>query len=359
MPREPKHPHQYGAPLPRAMRDAAANWIVRRDWGLSPAETAELNAWLQADPRHAEAFERAAAAWKVLEQLPARVPRPVAERCERRVAWGRWSVGGLAAAASVAVALYIGRTLPDSSPAAGASAAVVHIMEANASRSVLLSDGTLVRMNTGARIGEHFTAEERSVRLLSGEAHFSVVSDPGRPFAVHAGGVAVRAVGTAFNVHLQDAAVDVLVTEGKVQVDVLPTSRDEHAAPADPAGTAAAAHPRNTGALVEAGQRATVVLKQATRPEVAVSDLDPVEISRVLAWRRPLLRLGGATLAELAVEFEQQTGRRIVLEDATLGQLRIGGRFPPDDVEGFVGVLEENYGLKARHEPDGSIALSR
>ena len=52
----------------------------------------------------------------------------------------------------------------------------------------------------------------------SGEAYFTVAKNPGRPFVVAAGGVGVRAVGTAFNVRLDSDAVEVLVTEGRVQV---------------------------------------------------------------------------------------------------------------------------------------------
>ena len=60
-----------------------------------------------------------------------------------------------------------------------------------------LDDGTVVELNGGAEIEVQFTAAERRLRLVRGEAHFQVAKNPLRPFVVEAGGVAVRAVGTA------------------------------------------------------------------------------------------------------------------------------------------------------------------
>ncbi len=50
------------------------------------------------------------------------------------------------------------------------------------------------------------------MKLEAGEAHFAVAPDAARPFVVRVGGVAVRAVGTAFNVrYAADGAVEVTV----------------------------------------------------------------------------------------------------------------------------------------------------
>src|SRR5690606_20213445 len=85
---------------------------------------------------------------------------------------------------------------------------------------VHLPDGSRVEIHPGGEIAERFTPGERRVSLLRGEAYFTVAKNPDRPFVVEANGVAVHAVGTAFNVRLptDEAAVEVLVTEGIVHV---------------------------------------------------------------------------------------------------------------------------------------------
>ena len=81
-----------------------------------------------------------------------------------------------------------------------------------------LPDGSVALLNTDSAIDTAFTATERRVRIVRGEVFFTVAKDAARPFVVTAGTVAVRAVGTAFNVQRHHGSVEVLVTEGRVRV---------------------------------------------------------------------------------------------------------------------------------------------
>ena len=51
------------------LAQVAAEWIARRDRGLTPAEEDAFRAWLAADPRHPAELERQAHAWQSLEAL--------------------------------------------------------------------------------------------------------------------------------------------------------------------------------------------------------------------------------------------------------------------------------------------------
>ena len=92
-----------------------------------------------------------------------------------------------------------------------------------------------------------------------------------------------------------------------------------------------------------------------------LADIDMVVlegmIARSLAWQAPMVDLAGATVRELAAGFAQRTGRRIEVADRALAAVRIGGRLPDDDVEGFVRALEEVYGVLVERRPDGVIVL--
>lgn len=311
-----------------ALRATAARWTVRRDRGLSAQEAIEFELWLAADERHAAALRRASEAWQRLDRITDNVAGPVLaearrQRCRRRTAWLTF---GVAAAALVVAFLHL----------AGGSPAAVP-------RRFALADGTIVHLNAGAELRERFSPAERRVALLRGEAHFSVTRDTARPFVVQAGGVAVRAVGTAFNVHLQSAAVEVLVTEGTVRVD-----------------RAAAAVAVARLPLLGAGQRAVVALAPESPAAAAiVTRPSPEEIAQALAWQEPLLRLQGSTLAEVAAELERRTGRRIVLGDPTLGSLRVGGRLRGDDPDGFARVVAATLDLEVESAADGMIVLRK
>jgi transmembrane sensor len=314
---------------------------VRRDRGLSAAESIEYELWLAADPRHAAAMQRTSAAWSLLDRIPESAAAPILAAATRRRSFWRRTVtfGSLAAAAALAVGLFVwSRPLPaEADPALSTPA----LSATTTPRLVTLSDGTVVQLNTGGEVSERFTAATRHVTLTRGEAHFAVTKNPARPFIVQAGSLQVRAVGTAFNINLQSAAVDVIVTEGRVQLTTGTTD-----APA-----------------LDAGERATLrrapAASPAAEPVLVVARLDAAAIAQTLAWREPLLRLGGATLAELAAEFERATGRRLVLADPALAELRFGGRFRADDIDGFTHLLATTLGLDVEHAADATIVLRK
>jgi ferric-dicitrate binding protein FerR (iron transport regulator) len=84
-----------------------------------------------------------------------------------------------------------------------------------------LSDGTLVFLNSGTelRYPGTFSGDLREVHL-KGEAWFEVEADADHPFVVHAGGIEVRALGTAFNVNAYEQTGRTLATlvSGRLQV---------------------------------------------------------------------------------------------------------------------------------------------
>lgn len=344
-------------PEDSALRAIAAQWTIRRDRGLSASESIDYELWLAADPRHAAAMQRTSAAWSLLDRIPESAAAPVLDAATHRRSFWRRSLVlaplATAAAAAVAlVALHLTRpstTTPSASAALAPASASAAPAPSSAPRQLTLSDGTVVQLNTGGEVTEHFTTAERRVLLTRGEAHFAVTKNPARPFVVRAGNVDVRAVGTAFNVHLQSAAVDVLVTEGVVQL--------KSSTEATPAYAPVAREPIP---LLSPGQRAVVSLAPvSSATSVVVTTASPEEISRTLAWQAPLLRLGGQTLAELAVEFERRSGQRVILADPALASLRVGGRFRADDLAGFTHLLATTLDLDVDHGADGTLVLRK
>src|SRR6202042_1912925 len=90
-------------------------------------------------------------------------------------------------------------------------------------RNVTLADGSIVTLNTNTILETDLSRSVRQIYLRKGEAHFQVAHDRSRPFLVHAGDAVVRAVGTEFEVRLrEDKHVEVLVNEGRVEVQAAP-----------------------------------------------------------------------------------------------------------------------------------------
>lgn len=340
-----------------ALRGTAARWAIRRDRGLSSAEAIEFELWLAADPRHAAAMQGTAAAWSLLDRLPESVAAPELAAAARRRARRRMLGWSLPVAAALALATFWFTRIPGGVP--GAEPAVPTLLAAGP-REVTLADGTLVRLNAGGEVREQFSAAERRVRLTRGEAHFTVTKDPQRPFLVLAGALQVRAIGTAFNVHLQAERIEVLVTEG--EVGIASESGRSVAAVPEPGAPAVEAAVAVPAVSLRAGERARLTAESVAgrpAPEIEVTRVAPAEIARTLAWQESLLRLGGSTLAEIVEEFERRSGRRVVLADPALARLRVGGRFRADDVNGFAELLATAFEVAVEREGDGTLVLRK
>lgn len=192
-----------------SVMDEAIAWHL----GLEEADAAQWHdfiAWLEADPAHAEAYDRLTledAEWEAPAAAPS--PRMMTQPLHVRRGWLRWggAAGGLAAAAAAAwFAIMPAAVTAD--PYALETAPGVH-------RSVSLSDGTHIRMNGGTRLVlDH--KDPRIATLEHGEAMFEVVHHSDRPFEVHAGSVTLRDVGTVFNVARSESRLRVGVAEGEV-----------------------------------------------------------------------------------------------------------------------------------------------
>lgn len=326
---------------PDLVARSAAEWLSRRDRGLTPAEQDAFTQWLGADPAHPAALRQHAAAFErmmtLYEWQPGQSPEPNPDLFVPPVRRRWWlGVAGLAAAA----ALVIGVALTSREPApAAATVAAKTYLRVNERHA--LPDGSLVELNDGARIALRFTAGERRVQL-TGEGHFTVTPDATRPFVVEAGGATVRAVGTAFNVRLGAEAVEVLVTEGSVRV-------------APPPG-ATAAEAGDAAALVEARHRAVIALSAAAVP--AVTPVQAAEIAEALAWQMPRLQFFDTPLGDAVAEFNARNPVQLVIAEAGLRDFKIGGTFAVDNVEGFVRLLELTCDLRSERR-GREIVLTR
>lgn len=210
-----------------------------------------------------------------------------------------------------------------------------------------LADGTEVDLQEGAVIREEFTPGLRHVVLERGVAHFQVVKNAQRPFVVEAGGVQVRAVGTAFSVQLTPQGAEVVVTEGRVAVSPVP---DEllAAVPVSPtlleAGEGLAAEPTTT-----AGGGQILKVKPLIGPALAER----------LSWREPRLEFVGTPLAEVVALMNRHNARQLVLADDSLGALQISGVLRAGNVPAMLELLRENFGIEAEPRGEREILLRR
>ncbi len=326
----------------------AADWVARRDRGLTAAEQDEYLQWLHEDAQRGPMVARHEATLRRMKGLAQWQPILSQETNPDLFAPRRHRIRRalpVLAAAAVAVGIFFLRPSPPV-PIARETLSN-HYLRVNDRQA--LADGSIVELRDGSHIEVNFTAAERRVRLTGGEAHFTVAKNPHRPFIVEAGGVAVRAIGTAFNVRLDAATVEVLVTEGRVHVD-----SDLPANATSPAITV-------TPMVVGASQRTVVPLSAAAAAvaKVAIVSVTPAQVREVLAWQAPRLQFHETPLGEAVAEFNRHNLHHLVIGDPELGAIPIGGTFRVDNVDGFVRLLEVTLGIHGESRSANETVLQR
>ena len=330
-----------------AARAAAASaWLARRDRGFTAAEQDGYLQWLQEDPRHGAAIARIEASWRMLDQLqewrPAHSDRPNPDLLAVRPRFRTWRwLAPLAVAAALGLGFVAFEPRVQTLFGSQELTQVVRLSEMRT-----LPDGTVVELNKGAEIAVDYSDTERRVRLLQGEAHFTVAKKGLEwPFIVTAGDVSVRAVGTVFNVRMQADAVDVLVTEGKVRIDP-PASSDP--------GFPLVLNAR----MLEAGQRVSVNLAEPAPTPPTVVDATPAEIEETLNWQGLRLVFRETPMAQAIEQFNRHGSTTFVIADRELASIRIEGNFRADNVAAFVRLLEKSYEVQVAPDAKGRLVLS-
>lgn len=214
-------------------------------------------------------------------------------------------------------------------------------------RSILLSDGSTVTLNARSRIRIHYTAHEREIDLLEGQALFSDTQDPSRPFIVRMGATIARAVGTEFDVDRRTTETIVTVLEGSVSVG------QARAAPAfgfgqlPPQLAAAPLAP----VYVSAGEQLAVTSLHNLRP---VS----VNVANAIAWTRRELVFASTPLRDVVEEFNRYNHRQLVISDPVLDQFEIDGVFSSTNPTALVDFLRQRPNIKVT-EAGNEIFISR
>lgn len=193
---------------------------------------------------------------------------------------------------------------------------------------VRLADGSLIVLNSATRLRIEKRLRSRQFELLSGEATFTVTHGD-TPFIVRSQGVAVRDIGTAFNVRSDSRGVAVAVVEGAVEVSA------SHGAPQR--------LERGEQSLANAGRLGTVT---STAPGQAT------------AWQQGKLRFDGTPLRDVLAEVRRYRQPAVRLADPRLGELRVSGEFDTAAVEALIDLLPAILPVWVSRSGDGSVVVS-
>jgi transmembrane sensor len=228
-----------------------------------------------------------------------------------------------------------------------------------------LDDGSILTLNSNSQVEVNYTLSKRIIILSRGEAHFDVVSDPNRPFEVYAGNRMVKAVGTAFSVYRLKNNIEVLVTEGKVDLAIIESTL--LVKPKIPSRGRAGLNQKlssdpieNTVTVIaslEAGQSISIPIS-SNSINTPVVEYAQGDLVRKLSWLDGRLVFAGESLEEVVAEVSRHTPLIIEVTDPQLKKLRIGGQFQAGETDALFDVLESGFGVKITRVNKGHVQLN-
>ncbi|MFN3988084.1 MAG: FecR domain-containing protein [Rhodocyclaceae bacterium] len=293
----------------RAVHEAA-RWYARlRAEPATPALEQAWRDWLAADDAHRSAWGKVERVCGQFGLVPGRLAVSTLAAPGRRTV-----LRGL-----VAIAVAGGATL-------FAWQAPWHVWQsgyrtaAGERREFELADGSQLTLNTRSAADVAYSRQQRLVRLHAGEMLVATRPDvlsPARPFIVETAHGSILALGTRFNVRIEDERTEVTVLEDAVEVGLL--------------------HAPALRLRVEAGQRLSFSPRDASpllpvRPGAA-SWVD----GHLVVLDLPL----GDVLAELS---RYRTGHLGC--DPAVAQLKVSGAFPVDDIDQALAALTDSFPLR-------------
>ncbi len=293
----------------QSVSDQATAWFARLHADNATAVEQELfKNWYGESPQHAKTYDKMLLLWDQLEapgkrvharveaEQPARVRRPVPGKQPYIHRFMTTAALALVALLSYQLPVHYQNWQSDYYTAPGKQLTVV------------LNDGSRLTLNTDTALAVNLSDNQRNIELLRGEAYFQVSPDKNRPFIVSNGAAKARAVGTAFSVKKTDDDMQVIVSEGTVEVS---------------AGKA------DAPALVHINQQ--VDYQQGRVGPVMSSD-----VLETLAWQRGQLIFKRQPLSRVIQEVNRYRSGQIMLLNPKLKERIVSGVFDTADPNAVV-----------------------
>lgn len=298
--------------------EEACGWFIDcNEDALDAAETERFNQWLRRSPEHVRAYLEIAAAWESSDRLKRAQAVDTAMRKPARYFWAA------AVAAAVLVAVGVGFVIQRDFYTATTGIGEQH--------AIVFEDGSAVELDARSRLKVRFSHAERRVELIYGQALFKVKQDAARPFIVISSGARVQAVGTQFDVYRKAIGTAVTVVEGRVAVTEVPGVE--------------------TPVFLSAGEQ-LVVAPQTIAHAVRV------DVAAATAWTQRKLVFDETPLSEVVAEFNRYNSRQMIINDASLADYHIRGKFDVGDPDRLLQFLRDRFGANVR-EQGGEIRISR
>src|SRR6218665_259350 len=190
---------------------------------------------------------------------------------------------------------------------------------------IRLTDGTKVWLNVNSQLeyGEHFNKGNTREVSLKGEGYFEVFPNAKKPFIVHASDIAVKVLGTAFNLksYAGEPTIETTVIHGKVGINKQGAEES---------------------LILRPNQRA--VFKKDTK----ATNVEQVAAENIAEWKEDRLVFEETPISEVLSKIEAYYNVKIRLKKGDKLDCTLTGEIGQEGIEEIFKLLEATYAIRYR-----------
>jgi len=346
--------------LPTAsnISDEAIKWLAEIDRGTTKKREHELQEWLSKSEKHKDAFLEVVSLWGELDslsQLSDIFPHKDVSKKKSTFKYIYHLAASILLFVSFSMLYFFSI---DNVQDEYKELVATYRTQVGEDSTIELPDTSILKLNTNTEVTVEYSNSQRNIMLKYGEVHIDVAHDVNRKLIVMAGGKAIEAVGTAFNVeYFNQVDIELLVTDGTVRVfdtnmavnssvkkSIFENIQDLISIPTS-----------NKEIAVTAGQKVSLTVNnkiEANKIEIeSINDA----IDTQLSWLNGRLIFKGESM-------QQEIGRyspwQFELRGEKIRNMQIFGRFQTGDTDALLATLYENFNINAEHTSDKTIVLT-
>ncbi len=315
-------------PLSDAQKQAI-RWQSRLSAKKCPEKTQQaFDDWLNSAPENAEAFQIIQYFWEQWGDLPSMAGTELDEARHFAKQSQTNRRRGNAALVFFAVAVGLATARPDLALKLTAR----HYQTAKGDTiNIPLSDGSRIHLNTDSDIQVADLFGWRKAWLAKGEAWFTIQHNPEHPFEVFAGKGRIWDIGTQFNVLTEANKTTVTVQEGEVGVAT-----------------------DNTQPLI-----LTAHQQSSFDGLGQLSGKADIKSETIGSWRSGVLIFQNQRLADVLEQLTRYHPVRFTVQDPTIKNLLISGRFSTTDLNETLNTLSLGTNLSIKQTQLGKFFIKK
>lgn len=316
------------------VEEVARAWLTKMRGEGADTLRAEFEEWRAASPRHRDAYDRISSrmAQSAILKNSARygVARVRGPRQERKTGRVPWSTIAVAATALLLVAYGAGgASLPGlpSTASSTASATERLVTQLGEIRKYRLRDGSLVTLDTDSQVDISFRDGKPELRLARGRVRLAA-TDTGAAILLRAGDGVIVATNADLDVSLDaDGRVRMALRRG--------------------AASMSEANGRRNASSLPLGR--TLTFRDGASMRFVARSADNLARDWPSGWAE----YRSISLGDLVAEANRYAARPIVIDQPSVAQLQLTGRFKISDADALARRTATLFGLVATERHDG------